>query len=440
MKRRGTIARRAPALLAAAFLMSSPAALKAQESVVEGAPPPARTVAEKIDEYGDIRWCDFSARLDNFAILLQNEPGLKAFIVGYDSEKGKVRAASKRFRVTRHYLVYERGIEHERLVFVAAGARPDGEAVTELWAVPEGAVPPVTPPPAEDAGKQFSGKLGSYFTDDTFYGFMSELGPSETDIEFPEFAERLKAQPDSTGYLVIRAAKGSVPGAWKRIARRDEETLRAQYQVEADRLQSIDGGFSEDEYAAVELWVLPKDALAPAGIVEKLERLPAEAFQLDGLDYEERPDADLERWVLGNLAEQLKDDPQASAVIIIRPYEPEPPGLDSEEGESGGESSQAEASAEVEAGPAEGAGEEESAVNPQALAERWRQTLVEKYGIEFHRVQVMFGRPQHFVNGQLLTWVVPRDAPLPDPFAVTQDKEQFPEEQPGEEADMPPGR
>jgi len=437
MRRWRPDALRALTLFGVAFLTSS-SAVKAQESVREEAAAPARTVSEKIDEYGDLRWCDLSARLDNLALMLQNEPTLRAFVVGYESEKGNARSVGTRLKIMRHYLVAARGVGAERLVFVAAGAKPDDEARTELWVVPEGAVPPVPPPPAEDAGEQFSGKLDSYSTDDSFYGFVSELGPSETDIEFADFAEKLKAQPDSRGYLVIRAAKGSVPGAWKRIARRDEETLRKQYEVEADRLQSIDGGYSDGEDAVVELWVLPKDAPAPAGLSEKLESRRAEAFELDSLDYDGQPDEERERWVLDNIAEQLKSDPQARAVVIVRPFEPKPPGLDEEEG--GGESTQAEASAEVETETAEGEGDESPVVNPQTLAERWRQTLAEKHGVEFHRVQVMFGRPQPHTDGQLLTWVVPRDAPLPDPLAVTRDAEQVPEEHPAEEGDTPQGR
>jgi hypothetical protein len=437
MKRCGPNALRALMLFGVAVFTSTSAAVEAQESLLEAPASSARTVSEKIDEYGDLRWCDLSARLDNLAIKLQNEPGLTGFVVGYDSVKGRVRPAGRRFKIVRYYLVEQRGIAAERLVFVAAGTKPDGEELTELWVVPEGAVPPVSPAPVEDADERFSGKLDSYLTDDSFYGFVSELGPSETDIEFSDFAEKLKAHPDSKGYLVIRAAKRSVPGAWRRIARRDEDTLRKNYHVEAGRLQSIDGGYSDGEDAVVELWILPKDAPAPAGLSEKLESRPVEAFELDSLTYDGQPDEDQERWSLDSLVAQLKDDPQARAVIIIRPFEPQPPSLESEEGGGAPSQSDAKASAEVEAEAAEAEGDENSVVNPQTLAERWRQTLVEKYGIEFHRIHVMFGRPQHYVGAQLLTWVVPRAAPLPDPLAVTQDVEQVPEEQPDEEGDSP---
>jgi hypothetical protein len=48
---------------------------------VKVAPPPAR----KFDEYGNIRFNDEKARLDNYAIQLQNEPGSQGTIIVYGS-------------------------------------------------------------------------------------------------------------------------------------------------------------------------------------------------------------------------------------------------------------------------------------------------------------------------------------------------------------------
>ncbi|HEU4833761.1 MAG TPA: Ig-like domain-containing protein, partial [Pyrinomonadaceae bacterium] len=51
---------------------------------VKVAPPPAR----KFDEYGNIRFNDEKARLDNYAIQLQNEPGSQGTIIVYGSCAG----------------------------------------------------------------------------------------------------------------------------------------------------------------------------------------------------------------------------------------------------------------------------------------------------------------------------------------------------------------
>ena len=50
--------------------------------------------ARKFDEYGNIRFNDEKARLDNFAIQLQNEPTSQGYIIGYGScdAEGSTRA------------------------------------------------------------------------------------------------------------------------------------------------------------------------------------------------------------------------------------------------------------------------------------------------------------------------------------------------------------
>lgn len=49
------------------------------------APPPSR----KFDEYGDINFEDEKARLDNFAVQLQNEPSARGYIIAYSGRRKK---------------------------------------------------------------------------------------------------------------------------------------------------------------------------------------------------------------------------------------------------------------------------------------------------------------------------------------------------------------
>lgn len=88
----------------------------------------------KFDEYGNIRFNDEKARLDNFAIQLQNEPGAQGYIYGYGScgSEGQERANR-----AKDYLVNTRGIDAGRLVVVDGGCKP--ELKVELWIVPQGA-------------------------------------------------------------------------------------------------------------------------------------------------------------------------------------------------------------------------------------------------------------------------------------------------------------
>jgi hypothetical protein len=91
----------------------------------------------KFDEYGNIRFNDEKARLDNFAIQLQNEPAAQGYIIGYGSCDAEGQTRANR---AKDYLVNTRGIDAGRLVVVDGGCMP--ELKVELWVVPSGATPP----------------------------------------------------------------------------------------------------------------------------------------------------------------------------------------------------------------------------------------------------------------------------------------------------------
>ena len=98
-------------------------------------PPPATPV--KFDEYGNIKFNDEKARLDNYAIQLQNQPGSQGYIIAYGSCEGEAQARADR---AKDYLVNTRGIDAGRLVTVDGGCR--SELKVELWIVPTGATAP----------------------------------------------------------------------------------------------------------------------------------------------------------------------------------------------------------------------------------------------------------------------------------------------------------
>ena len=97
----------------------------------------------KFDEYGNIRFNDEKARLDNFAIQLQNEPTSQGYIIGYGSCDAEGQTRANR---AKDYLVNTRGIDAGRIMVVDGGCMP--ELKVELWIVPQGA----TPPTPETAG------------------------------------------------------------------------------------------------------------------------------------------------------------------------------------------------------------------------------------------------------------------------------------------------
>jgi hypothetical protein len=91
----------------------------------------------KFDEYGNIRFNDEKARLDNFAIQLQNDPTATATIIVFGSCAGEGQQRGDR---AKDYLVNTRGIEAGRITVVDGGCRSD--LTVQLWIVPSGAAAP----------------------------------------------------------------------------------------------------------------------------------------------------------------------------------------------------------------------------------------------------------------------------------------------------------
>jgi len=96
--------------------------------------------SRKFDEYYDIARNDEKARLDNYAIQLQAEPGSHGYIFVYPSSRARANEAQARARRISDYLVNSRGIDASRFTVTMAAAREDW--LFELWIVPAGATPP----------------------------------------------------------------------------------------------------------------------------------------------------------------------------------------------------------------------------------------------------------------------------------------------------------
>ena len=94
----------------------------------------------KFDEYYDIARNDEKARLDNYAIQLQSEPGSQGYIIVYPSRRAGSNDAQARAQRITDYLVNSRGIDSHRVVTIMGPQREDW--LFELWVVPEGAPPP----------------------------------------------------------------------------------------------------------------------------------------------------------------------------------------------------------------------------------------------------------------------------------------------------------
>lgn len=420
--------------LAAAVLLAASAAHAQEAARTESAPgAPAqserpRPEARKVDDYGNIGHCDWSARLDNFAIELQNDPGARGLVVSYDSP-GRHSYASRHLRSARHYMVESRGIDPSRLVLVEGGVREDLKAgQTELWLVPEGAEPPVAQPAENKYAQGFSGKFDTFVTDPNVYEEVSEMSTPDSAIARSEFASKLKQQPESVGYVVVRAPAHSLPGAWRRFARRDEQLLR-RLGVDAPRVRTLDGGQASGDGVEIDLWVLPAWAPPPPSVAEKLEPTFKAAARLHTLDVDAEVDEDAERWMLENLADFLRDNPRATALLVAREPTPQATeeGGDAESPDAAQTSEEAteEGTEEAEESPAGGAAAEplmQDFETVKELAEIWKKELASKYGVEAHRVTVVEGRKVAWGVGRLNLWVIPEKGKWPDPQAADEDE------------------
>src|SRR2546423_2915337 len=99
--------------------------------------PVLRPQAPKFDEYPDINFNNEKARLDNFAIQLQQEPGSIGYLIAYGARAGQ---AQDRLKRAMDYLVNSRGIDTGRLRTIEGGCR--GEFMMQLWIAPTGAAAP----------------------------------------------------------------------------------------------------------------------------------------------------------------------------------------------------------------------------------------------------------------------------------------------------------
>jgi len=106
-----------------------------------GLRPPTRP----FDEFGDIKCEDEMARLDNFAIQLQNEPTEKGLIIIYGGRRFRGRLpkegeADARAARLKAYLIGRRGIPKDLIMVVNWGYTEEWHV--QLWNIPYGATIP----------------------------------------------------------------------------------------------------------------------------------------------------------------------------------------------------------------------------------------------------------------------------------------------------------
>ena len=102
--------------------------------------PPPPTGPCPFDSYGNIKFSWEKARLDNFAIQVQNFPGSRGAIFTYAGKQTFKGEALDRLRRAKNYLVEVRGLDPESILTIDAGYATD--ILTYLIVVPRGATVP----------------------------------------------------------------------------------------------------------------------------------------------------------------------------------------------------------------------------------------------------------------------------------------------------------
>jgi hypothetical protein len=105
---------------------------------------PVPLECRKFDEFPAIAHNDEKARLDNYAIELQNDPTSTAYVIVYPGQRGRPGDVQKHTTRIVDYLVNSRGINGQRIVTLVGPSR--GELLVELWTCPQGAKPPTLAP------------------------------------------------------------------------------------------------------------------------------------------------------------------------------------------------------------------------------------------------------------------------------------------------------
>lgn len=368
-------------------------------------------VARKLDEFGRAGGCDHSARLDNFAIEIMNNPEAIGLVITYGPDGKGSGTAEYRLAVTKDYLVNSRGINGERVKTINGGRYGvRGESFAEFWLVPPGADEPLAVK-YETAAATFNGMFaegprwdGRFMADD------GGTGPPVGNSMMTGLADSLRLQPKTVAYVVAFNGEDSAPGAWRRVAEDDVETLRG-YGVEGSRIKIIFGGYDKD--AKAQLWILPSDAPPPVVGAER-ERRPSKAVQLGAYPQHQLKYEDDARWVFKAFTDVLKADDKMNALIVVRL-----PFVGPVESSEDAEVAEEEVAPVAEEVTAEPEYKEPPDINLVELVEKWKAALKKEHGIGDERLVVIFVPARDEYNAdELEAWLVPQGAAMPDPFAV----------------------
>ena len=227
--------------------------------------------ARKVDGFGDIQDSDWLARLDNFAVALQNSPGSKGYVVASYVRHKFPGWPLRRANWAVGYLVETRGIPHDRLSIINGGFADD--ITYELWLAEAGAELPVKP---FDPSLMMSGEKNPLLFDRFFiYGpkYQYEVNyESYLSLKgrYEPFATVLNSDPGLRGCVIAYTKSRQRSGADRRLAARIKRELTSAHAVGVSRVAALGGGRRAEQ--TVELWLVPPGSPLPKPTPAKTAR------------------------------------------------------------------------------------------------------------------------------------------------------------------------
>jgi hypothetical protein len=231
--------------------------------------------AKKFDEFGDIQISDLKARLDNFAIQLQNDRLSKGFILVYRTRRDLPGLSSRYAHRMEGYLVSSRGVEKERVVVVDGGEADSLRQ--ELWIVPPG----TAPIPRSDAYQRNFVDTDSARKFDEFTWGSDDSEPGVYAEQLETYATTLHAEPNARAYVIAYSGyyrqrttwiedgkrNRSVqtyrdpPGSALKVLMQARRLLLKDFQIFPSRIHLVNGGYRKR--GGLELWIVPQGEHPP---------------------------------------------------------------------------------------------------------------------------------------------------------------------------------
>lgn len=357
------------------------------------------------DEYGSIGGCDHSARLDNLAIEVQNNPNLKAYLVYYGPES----ISEVTLDILKDYLINSRGIGEDRLTTIYSGANSNpNEPRIQLWLAPRGAPPPELVR-YESKVETFNGLFTEQERwESIYFGEGEATGPPVPDVSLPTFIDMLKERQDTRAYIVAFGGTESAPGAWHRVSQLESERLQSKG-VTSNRIKIIYGGsYKESDGTKIQLWILPENAPPPV-IDAGPELPPSSTKQIGNFGEYELADERGERWAFKILLDGLNASEELRACLIVH--------LESRETIEQSEDLSDERPSEIAVTSDPDDPPEPKPADLLSLIENWKSELAVKHKISPERLIVFYRNAGAPGGNSLETWIVPHGARFPNPDA-----------------------